>query len=128
MVVKTLRESSKKLIEYPRLTDPFLDFEATREHLGRGSCNYNLSEMILPNGRTLVYFLQMKEGDRFTDTPLGVRRVCEQAVVICGYKEKRRGFLGYLRPAGIRPIPSEEEQDIIEILSRVCPSPVNFWS
>jgi hypothetical protein len=89
--------AKEKLQEYPTLVDPFLDFEATRIHFGTGSCNYGIGEKKLNSGEVVVYLNQQREGQRVVSTPTGFGRVCEQGIVICGYKARVKGIFGFLR-------------------------------
>jgi hypothetical protein len=102
----------ENLQEYPTLVDPFLDFEATRGHFGTGSCNYGIGEQRLTSGEILVYLNQQREGQKVVSTPTGFGRVCEQGVVICGYKARARGIFGFLRGSKVRTIPDAERQKV----------------
>ena len=123
--------AKEKLQEYPTLVDPFLDFEATRQHFGTGSGNYATEEKELASGETVVYLKQQREGQKVVNTPTGFGRVCEQGIVICGYKAKARGILGFLRGSKIRTIPNEERQrvksELLEKLGDERPAYVEFW-
>lgn len=120
----------RNLHDYPIIGDSDLDFEATREHFGRGICSYAISETPLSGGETAVYLRQQREGDAVVDTPRGPRRVCEQGIVILGYKVSPTGFLKSLRRPKIRTIPSTErprvESELLERLGDRKPVYVDF--
>lgn len=123
--------TKEKLQEYPILIDAPLDFEATREYFGTGSCNYAISETPLGSGKTAVYLHQQKEGDKVVDTSNGVRRICEHGIVICGYKINPKGFFKFLKSPRIKLIPDEEKEkvksELLEKLADKKPTYVNFW-
>jgi hypothetical protein len=121
--------TQEKLKEYPTLIDPFLDFEATKHFLGRGSCNHSISETSLDSG-TLIYLNQEREGQEVASTPSYSGRACEKGIVVCGYKTKARGILGFLSPK-VRTIPDAKKQEVkselLEKLENNKPAYINFW-
>jgi len=122
--------AKERLQEYPILVDAALDFEATREHFGTGSCGYAISERRLDDGQVVVYIHQQREGEEVVDTPRGFGRVCEQGILVCGYKTKP-GFFGFLRFSKIRTVPDEERQAVESELVKGLekkPAFVDFWS
>jgi len=123
--------AKEKLEDYPTLVDPFLDFEATRGHFGTGSCNYGIGERKLDSGKVLVYLNQQREGNQVVSTPTGFGRVCEQGVVICGYKVRQKGILGFLRGSKIKAVSPAERQavetELIQKLGAEKPVYVDFW-
>ena len=119
--------AKEKLHEYPILIDASLDFKATKEHFGTGSCNYAISEYAYGNGRVVVYFHQQREGKVFI-TPIGFKRACEQGIVICGYKANPKGFLKFLKSPKIKTIPDTERQKVESELAEIIkPDYVDFW-
>ena len=124
--------AKEKLHEYPVLVDASLDFEATREHFGTGSCNYAIGEKRLASGETAVYLCQQREGDKVVGTPIGFRRVCEHGIVVCGYRVNPTGLLKFLKSPKIRTIPDAERQkvesELTEKIDDKKPAYVDFWS
>jgi len=122
--------AKEKLQNYPELIDADLDFAATREHFGTGSCNYAVSEKILANGQVVVYLHHQREGEQAVDTPIGFRRVCEQGIIVCGYKVKPR-ILGFLRMPKIRIVPDAEreavESELLQKFGDKKPAFMDFW-
>jgi len=106
----------ERLKEYPTLTDPFMDFEATRQNFRTGSCNIAIRRTTLSDGRNLIYILQQREGEKVVSTPLGFKRVCEQGIVICGYEVKPRGLLSFLKSKRVQIVPQTERVKIEEHL------------
>lgn len=128
------QKNSEKLEDYPMLTDPSLDFEATRQHFGIGTCNYAIREGEISSGKIVVYLKQQREGQEVVATEDGYRRICEHGIVICGYRAKGRGLLGFLKGPKIRLIPETEKQavvsEIIKIIQSIGgrkPAYLDFW-
>ncbi|MEK6899264.1 MAG: hypothetical protein AABW79_04170 [Nanoarchaeota archaeon] len=104
--------TKERLDDYPTLVDPALDFEATRMYFGRGSCNYDISEVLLDNGQVVVCLHQQRESDEVIHTSEGFRNVCEQGIVVSGYLVKPEGFFSWFRSSKVRRVQDEEMDNV----------------
>jgi hypothetical protein len=124
--------AKERLHEYPIIADPELDFEATRERFGTGSCNLGISETPLSNGETAVYLHQQREGQRVVQTSAGFRNMLERGILVCGYKVVPTGMFRSFRAPKIRSIPNSEiprvRSELMEKLKDNPPTYVNFWA
>jgi hypothetical protein len=123
--------TQERLQEYPLIVESELDFEATRDNFGIGSCNLGISETLLSNGETAVYLHQQRESPRVVSTSAGFRNICEQGIVVCGYKVNPTGIFKSLKSPKIRVIPDSEiprvKSELMEKLKGKEPAYVNFW-
>jgi len=124
----------QELQDYPELIDPFLDFEATREFMGRGSCVYGISHYKNGSGKVVVYMGQQREGDEVVclgDGQFG--RKCIHGLIVAGYLARPKGLLSMFKGKKIRIIPNEDRENVeSELLERVTqfgkkPDYVDFW-
>jgi hypothetical protein len=112
-------ESTEKLMDYPAIADPFMEFEASNHFnkwVGR-SCLYGVSEEEL-NGHRIVYLNGQRETDKAVDTPAGLARMCERYVVVCGepVRNWRTWFI-----TKIKPIPQESQEETkLRLLRRLA--------
>ena len=122
----------ERLKDYPQIVDPFMDFEATRQHFRKATCNYAISKSRLDNGKVVVYLHQQRETDKVISVPQGFGNICEQGIIICGYKAREKGILGFLKGSKIRPILLTEresvESELLQKFGKEKPAYVYFWS
>ena len=115
--------TKEKLQEYPFVNDP-MDFGAPGVN---SKCfDYGIGEIKMTSGETLVYLVQQRENPEIVDTPIGPRGMCEQGIVICGYKRK-----GFLRSPRIKTIQDAEresvESELLQKLKGKKPNYIEFW-
>ena len=120
------------LEEYPVLTDPELDFEATKQHFGTGSCIHSSNQLQTKSGETIVYMLQQKEGDeRVFNERNYIGRKCIHGIIVAGYLSKPKGLFSFFKKDKVRTIPKKErEQAILELTKKVKKSYhsyIEFW-
>jgi hypothetical protein len=120
----------EKLEDYPVMIDPELDFEATKQHYGRGSCVYSIKSLKQHN-KKIVYMWQQKESDEpVYDNGKYIGRKCIRGIIVAGYSTRQKGLLSFLKSRKIMIIPEKDKEQITaEILSSVTKKPayIDFW-
>jgi hypothetical protein len=123
--------TKETLEEYPILIDSELDFEATREFIGRGSCVYSIKNLKTKEG-TIVYMWQQKESDEEVyDKGKYIGKKCIQGIIVAGYSTKQKGLLSFLKSRKIKKIPEKDKEQIkTTILNSIKKTPdyVEFWN
>ena len=115
--------AKEKLHSYPVLIDPWLDFEATKEFVGRGSCIYNIKHFREKSGETIVYMLQQKESDELVfDKGEYIGKKCIQGIIVAGRLK------GIFRNK-IEIIPKTEKEQVKSKLSKKVKDflYIDFW-